>query len=212
METLWSVWSSRNPVKIAGSGYTLKGWSIAALRTNFFIPELNLMFDAGLSGGMSADTIFITHQHCDHCCNIPYHLMTQKDAKIKVYAPAEAVDKINTYIESAYIMTLNLQDPAELKLQEELYDMIPVISGTKIPLVIKKKQFDIEIIQCHHSVPCVGYGLIEKRMKLKEEYMGLSGRELGELKKNKVEINFEQEVALFCYLGELVGNTVLFYL
>jgi len=54
METLWSVWSSRTPHKLAGSGYTLKGWSIAALRTNFYIPELGVMFDAGLSGGMTA--------------------------------------------------------------------------------------------------------------------------------------------------------------
>ncbi len=202
METLWSVWSSRNPVKLEGCGYTLKGWSIAALRTNFFIPELNLMFDAGLSGGMSPDCIFITHQHCDHCCNIPYHLMTQRETRVKVFAPMESYEKINAYIDSAYLMTLNLDDPTKLTLQEDLYEMIPVVSATKIPLLIKKKQFDIEIIQCHHSVPCVGYGLIEKRMKLKDEYMGLSGKELGELKKQKIEINFEVEVPLFCYLGD----------
>ena len=30
----------------------------------------------------------------------------------------------------------------------------------------KLKNYTIEIIKCHHSVPCVGYGIIEKRQKL----------------------------------------------
>lgn len=202
METLWSVWSSRTPLKLAGSGYTLKGWSIAALRTNFYIPELGVMLDAGLSGGFTADHIFITHQHCDHCCNIPYHLMTNKEQLMQVYAPAEGCAPINEYIDSAYMMTLNLKDRSQLKLREELYEMIPVTAPSVLHLELKKRKFDIEIIPCYHSVPCVGYGLIEKRIKLKEEYAGLPGKELGALKKQGVEINYESECAIFCYLGD----------
>src|SRR5437870_4219086 len=98
MDSLWKVWSYRTPHKLVGTSYTLKGWSIAALRTNFYIPELGIMFDAGLSGGMSPNHIFITHQHCDHCCNIPFHLMCQGKDKIQVYAPEEACPFIDNYI------------------------------------------------------------------------------------------------------------------
>ncbi len=207
METFWSVWSSRNPVKLAGCGYTLKSWSLSALKMNPFIPELNLMFDIGLSGGgMSPDCIFIAHQHCDHCLKPPHNLMSKKrETRVKVFAPVESYETISAYIDNAYFINLNPYDPIKLTPQEDLYEMIPVVAATKIPLLIKKKQFDVEIIQCpgcHHSVPCVGYGLIEKRMKLKDEYVGLPGKELVELKKQKIEINIEVEVPLFCFLGD----------
>jgi ribonuclease Z len=128
--------------------------------------------------------------------------MSPRESKINVYAPVESYEKINAYIDSAYLMTLDINDPTTLKLQDDLYTMNPVSSPMKISCVIKKKNFDIEIIQCHHSVPCVGYGLIEKRIKLKEEYVGLSGKDIGALKKSGVDINYEQEVPLFLYLGD----------
>ena len=47
---LWKVWKEHPPTPIPGSPQlTLMGWSLAALRTNFYIKELGLMLDAGLS-------------------------------------------------------------------------------------------------------------------------------------------------------------------
>ena len=64
-----------------------------------------------------------------------------------------------------------------------LYDhieIIPVEAKTQISIYIKKNKFNLEIFQCFHQVPCVGYGVSEVRKKLKEEYTKLSGREIGE--------------------------------
>lgn len=49
VNALWNTWNDREPIKIPNTEYTLKGFSIAALRTNFYIKELGIMLDAGLS-------------------------------------------------------------------------------------------------------------------------------------------------------------------
>ena len=85
---LWKVWDDREPITIPGTQYTLRGFSIAALRTNFFIKELSIMLDGGLSANYSPDHIFITHSHTDHIANLPFHLYSAKEnSKIQIYAP-----------------------------------------------------------------------------------------------------------------------------
>jgi ribonuclease Z len=207
MDVPWSVCSYRKPHKIAGgSMYTLKGWSLVVVRTNFYIPELNVMFDVnGLSGELSADMIFITHQHCDYTCNIPHQLMvaTKKGRKIKIFAPAKSCDEIVAYIDSAYLTTLDFTYSSKQQFQNNLFEMIPLSSSTRFSVLLKKKKFDIEVFKWQYiSSSCFGYGLIEKRNKLKEEYLELSGKELCELKKQKVEIIYELEIPLLLYLGD----------
>lgn len=208
MEFPWSALPRRKPHNLAKSNYTLKRWSLSVLRTNFYIPELNVMFDVnGLSGELSADIILISHQHCDYTCNIPHQLMAKKKkgTKLKIFAPAKSCDEIVAYIDSAYLTALDIHKSLKLKFQNDLFEIIPVSSSARFSVSRKKKKYDIEVIQWQHSVSvsCVGYGLIEKSTKLKEEYFGLSGKELGELKKQQVDINYEVEVPLFCYLGDI---------
>ena len=86
-----------------------------------------------------------------------------------------------------------------------LYDhieIIPVEAKTQISIYIKKNKFNLEIFQCFNQVPCVGYGVSEVRKKLKEEYTKLSGREIGELRKKGVEVNYECNAKFLCYLGD----------
>lgn len=217
METLWSMWKDE-PHKLTGTCFTIKGFSIAALRTNFYIPELRIMLDAGLSANVSPDYIFVTHCHSDHTANIPYHLYTCHK-KIAIFAPAESYVRINNYIKSAYLMSADLDDEDRLDVTK-IYDMIPVYNGETEIMIgekqkIKKntdgenevvfeggKPMKVEIIKCDHSVPCVGYGFIDTRIKLKEEYAHLQGKELGALKKSGVDINYKVEFPFFCYLGD----------
>ena len=87
---LWKCWKEHPPTPIPGSPQlTLMGWSLAALRTNFYIKELGLMLDAGLSGPEWAlYHILITHCHSDHCANLPFHLYSYKPPdKIKIFVP-----------------------------------------------------------------------------------------------------------------------------
>jgi len=70
--SFWSCWDKS--ITIQNTKYTLAGFSIAALRTSFYIKELKIMFDAGLHAEFVPEVILVTHQHSDHCANLPYHL------------------------------------------------------------------------------------------------------------------------------------------
>jgi len=229
MDTIWRMWNNEQTEedswkwqniqhKIPGTCYTLKGWSKAALRTNFYIPELRIMFDAGLSANVSPDHILITHCHSDHTANIPYHLyMCHK--KISIFSPPESYGRIDNYIKSAYLMSADINDVNLLDVTK-LYDMIPAYEGkTEITVgekieeckdsngnnIFKSKGgkiIKLEIIKCDHSVPCVGYGISESRIKLKQEYENLQGKEIGALKKSGVDVNYKVDFPFFCYLGD----------
>lgn len=199
MNEIWNVWDVVKPQNILGTNYTIKGFSIAALRTNFYIPELGIMLDAGLSYHLNPDYIFITHGHSDHTANIPYHVYNQ--INVKIYAPN--VKNIGNYIDSAVKMS-RFGDFLR-KYDKRNYELHDAIIGEKYDFIIKNKNITVEIIKCFHSVPCVGYGFIEKRKKLKEEYKNLSGLEIKELKKTTI-ITYEHDFPFFCYLGDSDKN------
>ena len=81
------------------------------------------------------------------------------------------------------------------------YNLIPVQEGD-IHLIIRNKKFRIEIIKCYHTVPCVGYGFIEIRNKLKNEYTNLTQSDIGVLRKSGINVSHEVEHPTFCYLGD----------
>ncbi len=194
---LWNIWNIKQE-NIKGTCYTIRGFSIAALRSNFYIKELNIMFDAGLSANYSPDHIFVSHTHTDHCANLPYHLYTfnkKVTQQMQIYVPSGCEIKTNNLITSVH--TLNTDEEFE-----GAYSIIPVTSGNDLTLEIKGKKFIVEIIECHHTVPCVGYGLIETKKKLKKEYIGLEPKEIVKLKSQGVEIQREDRQNIFLYLGD----------
>jgi ribonuclease Z len=206
VNALWKTWEDHDPVKIPETEYSLKGFSIAALRTNFYIKELGIMLDAGLSANISPDYIFITHGHADHCANLPYHLYSSKEgSKIQIYVPTESSSKFNKLIESAFELSCDAGADEQYNSVHNYYDLVKCIpSNDPIELIIKKKKINLEIIKCHHGVPCIGYGFTEMRKKLKPEYVGLSGKEIGQLRKNdkNLDVNIEVEYPFFCFLGD----------
>ena len=208
--SLWKCWKEHPVSPIPGSPQiTLMGWSVAALRTNFYIKELGLMLDSGLSGPTcTINHMLITHCHSDHIANLPYHLYSYKPPdKIKIYIPKGIETHIKTYIESAYLLSSHTFPEEENIKREDLYvygffDLISVEPGDNIPIQIKKVNYGLEIFKCYHPVPCVGYGVYGVRKKLKEEYSKLSGKEIGELRKKGVEINYDYINKMFVYLGD----------
>ena len=207
--SIWKVWTAHPPITLPKTSLTFRGYSLAALRTNFYIKELGLMLDSGLSSpNMTITHLLITHCHSDHVANLPYHIYSYKEPdKIQIYVPKGIEKHIKAYIESAYLLSSHTFPEEEGIKREDLYlynffDLITVEPGNIIPITIKKKQYGLEIFKCFHQVPCVGYGVYEIRQKLKEEYKNLKGKEIGELKSKGVEITYNYYDKFICYLGD----------
>ena len=202
--SLWRVWDDTPPIKIPKTEYTLKGFSIAALRTNFYIKELGVMFDAGISSGFSPDYIFVTHTHSDHSANLPFHLYGSRtdisESKSEVFVPEPSFKKFVNLIETNYALGTGADE--DNRTINKICDLHPVKPHDMFTRYIKNKEFIIEVIECFHTVPCVGYGLIERRKKLQDKYLGLPGKEIKELLTNNVDIYKTVDYPVFCYIGD----------
>ena len=206
---LFSIWYIHPIYSIPLTQFSLCGYSLAALRTNFYIKELGIMFDAGLAAPAPLlNHLFITHCHSDHIANLPFHIYSynQKE-KIKIYIPKEITTLIKNYIESAYLLS-SYTFPEQLGIKNEelylynFYGLVECSENMSFNVEIKKKMYKIETFKCFHSVPCLGYGISEIRKKLKEEYKNLKGKEIAELRKKNVEINDEVYIKFIYYLTD----------
>jgi ribonuclease Z len=92
-------------------------------------------------------------------------------------------------------------------IQEDLLPpskVIPVDGGDTINFGPKGNTslYRVTVVKCIHQVPCVGYCFDQKLSKLKDEYKGTSGRDLGELRKKGIQVSEEIFKPLFVYLGD----------
>lgn len=206
---LWKVWD--NCMQIPNTVYTIKGFSIAALRTNFFIKELGIMLDAGLSGNIVPEYIFITHQHSDHTANLPYHLYGNTNGT-QIFVPENSKQKFINYINAAFTLSTNINIDEIDKIAEIQNSKINGISDDapdfEIQLKKGNKKLNIEIIKCDHYVPCIGYGFSEKKNKLKDEYKNFKGNEIKSLRDQNVDIYNVVIDYFLLFLGD-TSKTVL---
>lgn len=197
-KAMFGIWNIVPPIKIPNTQYTLMGFSVAARKTNFMIPELDIMLDCGLPSKQVPEHIFITHCHGDHCFNLPMTIVDTGDKRPTIYVPKKKLDHLRGFIHATYVMSSGSLTP---KIHHK-YIMKGVVGGSMFELAKKNRKWLVQVIQCYHRVPCVGYGFSDIRQKLKKEYTGLSGKKIVELKKKGIEITEEIIVPLFCYIGD----------
>lgn len=185
----------------SAGGWTLTGVSRAADATAFFIPELGWALDAGAKVcEQFPKHIFITHTHSDHACKIT-HLKSRRVCP-ELYCPIESSGLLEAYIVAAQAMTWNREITDPEAMIEPAYTMRATSPGEVFEISHGKERIDVEVVRCDHSVACVGYSFWRSRRKLKEEYRGLPGAELGKLRASGVEIDAWQRKPMFAFLGD----------
>lgn len=205
---IWNVWNQKS-VKIKNTEFTLIGFSVAALRTNFFIKELNIMFDGGLSSNYAPTHLFITHLHTDHIANCPWHFVPEDNKDVKFYVPQHTGARLQNMLEACHpYRGLNSLINQESRIHGS-YSVIEVEDTKNIEVEIKGTKYILEIIRCYHTVRCTSYGLIETKKKLKKEYLGLKGEEIKKLRDDGVNINEFIEKPFFLYVGDTDKDILL---
>ena len=195
---------------------TLSGTSRSGVRSCFYCPELSTYFDAGLQGLSAADMIFLTHGHADHSHGVAM-MNLEFVSKAKLFVPSEiASDVINTIssfyrmngnpgtkVDSKYeVIGVNPNTSFDVKLDNVIKET-PISQTSKVKSkIIPGKEYMIETFKCYHPVPAVGYGIYEKRKKIKPEYEKLPGKEIGQLRKKGIDINYIKNEPIIAYLGD----------
>ncbi len=200
---LWKLWYEIDQLPLQGmtnektTNY-LRGYSWAALRTNFNVKRL--MFDAGLSSNITADYLFLTHGHCDHSASLYFHTLT-KD--IIIYAPIEIIPLVEDLLRTTFQLS-DFDVPFDRQLTK--YSLVGVKAGDNYEIIHDGKPHLVKVYKNDHSVPCVSYGICESKKKLKYEYQYLieqnRGSELGRLRKEGVIVDDIIYIPRFVYVGD----------
>ena len=186
-------------MKFLNNRLTLIGNSRAGEATGFYIPELDLMLDAGfIVTSTKFRRLFVTHGHNDHSFEIPRMYSASSSNPLDIYVPRLSLSYFERYLSSAQILNDHDEEHAA-KICKLRYTLHGVSEEETIDL---DENLRVEIIRCHHKIPCVGYAFYEKRNKLKAEYTQLQGKQIQELKKQGIAVTEQVLTPLFAFLGD----------
>lgn len=190
---MWNVWNQHQPYTLYAE-HNLQGYSWAAHRTTFIVKSLNIQFDAGLSLNTQCENIFITHFHGDHVGSLRFDIT---NPQIKLFIPEAHLEKVKKFLIGYYTMV-------DINFTEDMFKftLIGVKEGHTHELVLGGKKFIMKVYKCDHSIDCFAYGFEEIVRSLKPQFKGLSGKELGNLRKLGEQIEEFKSVPRLIYVGD----------
>ncbi|OHB58412.1 MAG: hypothetical protein A2Y07_02755 [Planctomycetes bacterium GWF2_50_10] len=170
------------------------GYSVAGEETVIAIPQLDICFDVGKAPEqiIPINNILLSHGHIDHCSGFAYYLSHRKFCGIT---------------------TGTILAPAPLMAgMQKVLDGWAILDGNAIPvnMVGMKGGDEYEVrhglfaraFYTQHVRGSLGYTMVEKRKKLKAEYLSLSGQEIIKLKQDGMKIDYVLEMPLVSYFGD----------
>ena len=186
--------SSHNLARIEIDNLEIIGYSVAGEETVVAMPQLDVCFDVGKAPDqiIPVNHVLLTHGHMDHSAGIAYYLSQRNFCGLiagTVLAPLNLIGTIKEILAGWERLDGN-QIPAKL---------VGVKAGDEYEI---KPNLFVRVFPTKHCPGSVGYSVIEKRKKLKAEYVGLNGPQIVELKKQGIEIDYPLEVPIASYLGD----------
>ena len=183
------------PVKtLVHKGYTIEGYSRAAVQTYWRVPELKLGFDLGGQpwSFMGTETWFVSHAHLDHISSLPVYVARRRMMKMEpptIYLPEHTIEDVQRI----------------LKLFQRLdrgrmpCNLLPIKPGDEIEL---SREHVVTVSATCHTVPSMGFVVWERRRKLKPEFQGLPGDKIRDLRLSGTHVTAETRIPIVGYLGD----------
>lgn len=156
---------------VTAGPYTVRGVSVGGVYTSLCIPELGVVFDAGIAPRSSGavDTILLSHGHADHVGALPALLgiraLHGKSRPPRVVMPIEIVDDLQVALAAL----------SRLQRFELAIEAIGMAPGDEIEL---RGDLRVRAVRTFHPVPSLAYVLVRRVSKLKPALAGLSGPEI----------------------------------
>ncbi|MBL6831004.1 MAG: metal-dependent hydrolase [Pirellulales bacterium] len=175
-------------------GFTVEGYSRAAVQSYWRIPELKIGFDLGGQpwGFMATSTWFISHTHLDHIAALPVYVARRRMMKMDppdIYLPEVAIEPVGRLLRA-----VSRLDRGRLPCR-----LLPARPGDEIEL---SREHVVTVSSTTHTIPSVGYVVWDRRRKLKHEFQGLPGDKIRDLRLSGVDVTHEIRAPLVAYLGD----------
>jgi ribonuclease Z len=173
------------------------------------VPELGVCFDMGECplSALSLDHVFLTHAHGDHARCLPRHWQLRRmigNARPAAYYLPEAIrEGCEAWIRAEARFEGIPEEHAETP---AFVGLVP--DGPPVPLAwrpdLRVRAFPVE-----HSVPSLGYTILAHKRKLKPEYAGMPGAEIGRIRKSGVDVQVDVDEPLVTFIGDCTGRSLL---
>ena len=175
-------------------GLTIEGWSRAAVQSYWRVPELKLGFDLGAHPWdfMGTGNWFLSHTHLDHVAALPVYVARRRMMKMEppvIYLPAENVDDVHRL----------LQVMQRLDRGRQTCELVGLEAGAEVEI---SRDHVVTAWDTVHTVPSRGYVVWDRRFKLKDEFAGLPGEKIRDLKFSGVAVTREVRTPLVAYTGD----------
>ena len=181
-------------------GYSLNGFSLGGIETSVWIPEYHVAFDVGRGRQdlLGLRDYALTHTHMDHAGGLPYLLALRQLFGMKcprVFVPEQMASELQSMLESW----------GRLQRYEPLVNVVPVVPGERYSL---RRGVDLVPFRTYHPVPSVGYSIVESVDKLRPEFAGLPGKEIGRLRKEGMDVTQVHERRVFSVTGDTLPEVL----
>ncbi len=172
----------------------LAGISVAGMETCIEVPSLKLLLDLGRCSGsaVSQRVVLLSHGHLDHIGAI-----TQHAARRALLGMADGI----------YVVPRAIAPRVEA-----LFAAAGALDGQTIPRQVVElepgesyeigKNRWVRPFETFHRVPSQGYTVWERRTRLRDEFRGLPGARLGELRRAGTDLDESHEVPLLSFTGD----------
>jgi ribonuclease Z len=176
------------------NGLTIEGYSRAAVQSYWRIPELKLGFELGGSpwSFMGTPTFFISHAHLDHMAALPVYVARRRMMKMEpptIYLPAPNIEQVDRLLRIWQRL-----DRGRMRCE-----LIGVQPGDEFDL---SREHVVTVFATKHTIPSVGYIVWERRRKLRQEFHGLPGDKIRDLRLAGTDVTEEIRIPLVCYMGD----------
>ena len=176
------------------AGLTVEGYSRAAVQSYWRIPELKVGLDLGAHPWDFNGTPnwFITHTHLDHIAALPVYVARRRMMKMdppRIFVPVESYEDVKKLL-------LIFQ---RLDRGRQICDLVSVEPGQEFEL---SRDHVVTAWATTHTIPSRGYMVWDRRNKLKDEFVGMPGNDIRDLRKSGVEVTREVRTPLLAYTGD----------
>lgn len=186
--------------RIQAGPYTIKGVSVGGVYTSLCVPELDVLFDVGISprSFVGVDNLLISHGHADHIGALPALMGVRglsRKTSPRTFLPAEIVEDVREAL------------AALSRIQR--YELQPELIGVR-PGEVHHVHGDLHarVFKTYHPVPSVGYQLFRNVRKLRDEFKQLPGPEIARRREAGDELFEWHERAELAYATDTLIEVV----